>query len=402
MSFATRSIVEEAEVDQIINRHKGRIQKHRQFIDGDAAEQYISPTLDVDPSKWKERQEPVSKTYLRQEASAPAHHTPRSRYSAVPNSPRSQTGTVDTIHREPSTFAGNSFVSRDSVVERPPLPAESRYVTDSPTRMHERSKAWLSAKEQKLMRSADEVYNEQYAECTFQPRTATYEYEIAHQATHYSTLAGAANSGGVIDVGEATYIERQRIARERKAEAERKLVPDTSKWRNATTKPKEFALNRRDSFIPALKKPCFSPPNRGAKNGQTLPSSEPTTAVKPEGAAQRSESNVTTPRGGGASTSRTVSEKHNFSKQQGKGNGSTVLNDSIVSYASSKATTTNVSTSSPMRTEVTTGDGGINAAALKRILLEKDATIEELRNQLDLSRRELEVARNTIRELSLA
>jgi hypothetical protein len=373
MPPASRSAVEEAEVDRIINRHKTRLEQHRRFLDGEDADAYTSPSLDVDPSKWAERQQAVSKAHRQGDTS------PRSRHSP-PNSPRSQTGT-EYLHREPSTFGGQSFTTREAPVVMEAAPMDSRYVTDSPTRMHERAKAWQAAKEQKLMRNADDVWYEQHAECTFQPRTVTREYELAHQAAHYISLVGG-GGGAVIDVGEASFIERQRIARERKQEAERRLVPDTTRWKNRVTKPKEFTMNRRETVIPALKKPCFSPARQKQGGGDHTP-------AIPEITFQEEKKSLATPSAAPSAASETAAKVGGLPQPKTHVGGSPKRSGSVQRTLSAASS-------------ARSGGGGQDNAAVSRMLLEKDAIIEDLRNQLDLSRRELEVARNTIRELSLA
>ncbi|ESL11185.1 hypothetical protein TRSC58_01074 [Trypanosoma rangeli SC58] len=268
------------------------------------------------------------------------------------------------------------------------LKAASRYYMTRPDAMYARSQLWLEGRERSLQQLQQEFLRDNLEECSFQPRVATLRSLPRWSGSTH------ADSDLCEDPSVVAHLERMEEARQLRAKAERRLKGNNAgTWTNSVTVPREFEFAKKVAVIPSLRKPVLNViplhHDQKAKEGEAshtdsncagavCESHPPATMVTPpqreprdgERDKEEEEEEAATAVGGGAPNVR-------------ENGGAAVTGDTAVSQ---------LELVSLLEATV---------AHLKEELANKEQQLQAQRGELALLSRELEVAKATVRRLSL-
>ncbi|RNF00037.1 hypothetical protein TraAM80_07855 [Trypanosoma rangeli] len=266
--------------------------------------------------------------------------------------------------------------------------AAGRYYVTRPDAMYAKSQLWLEGRERSLQQLQQEFLRDSLEECSFQPQVATLRsLPRWRSSTH-------ADSDLCEDPSVVAHLERMEEARQLRAKAERRLKgSNAGTWTNSVTVPRQFEFAKKVAVIPSLRKPLLNViplyHDKKSKEGEAshtdsncagavCESHAPATMVAP---SQRE------PRDGGRDKEEeeeeAVTAVGGSTPNVGENGGATVTGDTAVSQ---------LELVSLLEATV---------AHLKEELANKEQLLQTQRRELALLSRELEVAKATVRRLSL-
>ncbi|EKF38644.1 hypothetical protein MOQ_001147 [Trypanosoma cruzi marinkellei] len=260
------------------------------------------------------------------------------------------------------------------------LKSVGRYYVTKPEAVYAKSQLWLESRERSLQRLQEESQRDILGECSFQPNVGGSRSVTRRSSSTHAT------SNLFEDPSVAAHLERMEEARQLRVEAERRAKgKKAGTWKNSITVPKEFEFAKKVAVIPSLRKPLV----------HVVPLHDDD-EVKEEGARTRTDGNCADVACGDllAATKTVASlrkshggeeekEAEGRKKEEAKGQYASVRSDRAVSQLEVV----------PLL-EAT-------IVQLKEELARKEEQLQVQRGELALLSRELEVAKATVRRLSL-
>lgn len=214
------------DVDDLIQRHKQRLDEHRKFLEHTRS---TTPTQRARPG--------------------PAQTTPREGPSSAEKLSRME---YEGRSRERSPITRPGFTD----------PKGTPYVTASPTGVFDRAQRWIHNKNRYLNSQHEEAVEKEMRDCTFRPNTnrARSEALLAGKRFSPSTTKlfdNDARADRLREDATAHHVQRQDSARREREASKRRVTCDTSRWQSRTTKPQEFQFGQRVHQISSLRKPVL-------------------------------------------------------------------------------------------------------------------------------------------------
>ncbi|PBJ68311.1 hypothetical protein BCY84_21722 [Trypanosoma cruzi cruzi] len=259
------------------------------------------------------------------------------------------------------------------------LKAVGRYYVKKPEAMYAKSQLWLESRERSLQRLQEESQRDVLGECSFQPNVAG-----SRSLTRRSSSTHAISSF-CEDPSVAAHLERMEEARQLRVEAEGRVKgKKAGTWTNSITVPKEFEFAKRVAVIPSLRKPLAN----------VVPLHDDD-EVKEEGTKPRTDGNCAGVACGdllvNTKAVATQRKRHGGEEEEEEGRKREEAKVRDASVRSAKAV-------SQLKV-VPLLEATI--VQLKEELARKDEQLQAQKGELALLSRELEVAKATVRRLSL-
>ncbi|RNF25568.1 uncharacterized protein Tco025E_02248 [Trypanosoma conorhini] len=262
--------------------------------------------------------------------------------------------------------------------------AAGRYYVTRPDAMYAKSQLWLEGRERSLQRLQQEFLRDSLGECSFQPHLAT------SRSLQRRPSSAHAASNLCEDPSVAAHLERMEEARQLRVEAERRLEGNRAgTWKNFVTVPKEFEFAKKVTVIPSLRKPLLNvvPLHLDEKAGEGATSHTSGGCAGPAPAMVAAAPQRAPHEGGGGKKEEAVSERPaavgGDAPNAGEIGGAAVMGGTAVSQLELV----------PLL-EAT-------VARLTEELASREQQLQVQRGELALLSRELEVAKATVRRLSL-
>lgn len=280
------------DVDHLIERHRLRLVEHKRFLDEEGPGSSRLGSVEQPPSISRAANTSDRSASSRNKEGSREAHITAALARAMDAAERTdgtdglrQRADVGTLH-DPITlgdggvpsstamFFGYAGQQEQELVEDRLLAqhldaAGKYYVKGPPDSMYQRSVWWLSNREKQIKEQETNMKAAALAECTFRPNTmpetaAGAKPPSRSRTPNHSAQQPPTQRGGVqrslspnIDAAALSHhLIRQQHARQMREEAQRRVAgPDISKWAPRQTVPKEFDLGKRNRPIPSLRQP---------------------------------------------------------------------------------------------------------------------------------------------------
>ncbi|PWV04677.1 hypothetical protein C3747_146g28 [Trypanosoma cruzi] len=259
------------------------------------------------------------------------------------------------------------------------LKAVGRYYVTKPEAMYAKSQLWLESRERSLQRLQEESQRDVLGECSFQPNVAGSRSLTRRSSSNHAI------SSFCEDPSVAAHLERMEEARQLRVEAEKRVKgKKAGTWTNSITVPREFEFAKKVAVIPSLRKPLVN----------VVPLHDDD-EVKEEGARPRTDGNCAGAACGDllvdTKTVATQRKRHGGEEEEEEGRKKEEAKVWDASLRGAKAV-------SQLKV-VPLLEATI--VQLKEELARKDEQLQAQKGELALLSRELEVAKATVRRLSL-
>ena len=389
-------------IADVIEKHRKRLSLHRQFLAGGEkqGDEPGNDALAASPPSAATRR--VLVTYQSPndgDASNPRQARSSSGSDPCRRNEALQDRQRNTTHERQLQFGGSEerFTDPEDFLIDARLSTLGKYFTkDQPDQMYKRGLGWLQTKQRRVEETTEEIQKQRLAECTFVPNRAAggERSKTPTLGGQHQHSAGRRSSGGIsatAELDERHFLERQEEARKQRAEAAKKARgADGTAWKPKTTVPIAFDFSKKMVQIPALRKPVLlrqslqgedaSPPKESTAGRSVQPSFGDDRGEEPQTSRGR-----TTPM-----TPPTLLE-------------SSVRNNSSTNSLGSPlrgGNSTRRGSRAPQADEI--AQVREELARLVKSTEEKDREISSLKGHMSSLQRELEVAKATVRKITLS